>query len=65
MADENTTPSHPETGASVYSDLPPEKKYSPIERRKRRRNLIIVIAAVVVVVGGLLLWGLCDSCQRQ
>src|SRR5215510_1284148 len=56
MADENASPSHPETAASVYSELPPEKKYSPAERRKRRRNLIILIAAVVVVVGGLFLW---------
>lgn len=56
MADENATPSHPETGASVYSEVPPEKKYSPAEHRKRRRNLIILIVAVVVVVAGLLLW---------
>src|SRR5215470_8890432 len=56
MADEITSPSHPETGASVYSELPPEKKYSPADRRKRRRNLIILIAAVVVAVGGLVLW---------
>jgi membrane fusion protein (multidrug efflux system) len=56
MADENASPSHPDTGASVYSELPPEKKYSPAERRKRRRNLIILIAAVVVVVAGLFLW---------
>jgi len=56
MADENTSPSHPNTGASVYSEPPPEKKYSPAERRKRRRNLIILIAAVVVVVAGLVLW---------
>src|SRR5215470_4673561 len=56
MADENASPSLPETGASVYSALPPEKKYSPAARRKRRRNLIILIAGVVVVVGGLLLW---------
>jgi membrane fusion protein (multidrug efflux system) len=56
MADENASPSHPDTGASVYSEPPPVKKYSPAERRKRRRNLIILIAAVVVVVAGLLLW---------
>jgi membrane fusion protein, multidrug efflux system len=56
MADENLPPLHSQTGASVYSDLPPEKKYSPADRRKRRRNLIILIAALVVVVGGLLLW---------
>ena len=56
MADENTSPSHPETAASVYSDLPPEKKYSPADRRKRRRNLIILIATVVLVIAGLLLW---------
>ena len=56
MADENTSPSHPETGASVYSEPPPVKQYSPAERRKRRRNLIILIAAVVVVVAGLFLW---------
>ena len=56
MADENTSPSHLNTGASVYSEPPPEKKYSPAERRKRRRNLIILIAAVVVVVAGLVLW---------
>lgn len=56
MADENTSPSHPESGASVYSELPPVKTYSPAERRKRRRNLIIVIAVVVVAVAGLLVW---------
>jgi len=56
MADENVTPSHPDTGASVYSEPPPEKKYSPAERRKRRRNLIIVLSAVVVILAGLLLW---------
>lgn len=56
MADENASPSAPESGASVYSELPPAKKYSPAERRKRRRNLIIIAVAVVVVVAGLLLW---------
>src|ERR1700756_1484021 len=56
MADENVSSSHPETGASVYSELPPEKKYSPADRRKRRRNLVILIVAVVVIVGGLFLW---------
>lgn len=56
MADENTSPSHPETGASVYSEPPPEKKYSSADRRKRRRNLIILLAAVVVVIAGLFLW---------
>src|SRR6201984_1086724 len=56
MADENASSSHPETGASVYSELPPEKKYSPADRRKRRRNLILLVVAVVVVVGGLFLW---------
>jgi len=56
MADENALPAHPDSGASVYSDLPPEKKYSPAARRKSRRNLIILIAAVVLVVVGLLLW---------
>jgi membrane fusion protein (multidrug efflux system) len=56
MADENTSPSHPDTGASVYSEPPPVKIYSPAERRKRRRNLIILIAAVVAVVAGVLLW---------
>ncbi len=56
MADDNASPSHPDTGASVYSEPPPVKKYSPAERHKRRRNLIILIAAVVVVVAGLLLW---------
>jgi membrane fusion protein, multidrug efflux system len=56
MADDNASPSLPETGASVYSAPPPEKKYSPAARRKRRRNLIIFITAVVVVVAGLLLW---------
>src|SRR6201988_966146 len=56
MADENVSSSHPETGASVYSELPPEKKYSPADRRKRRRNPILLAAAVVVVVGGLLVW---------
>jgi membrane fusion protein (multidrug efflux system) len=56
MADENTSPAHPETGASVYSEPPPPKQYSPAERRKRQRNLIIVIGALVVVIAGLLLW---------
>jgi len=56
MADENASLSHPDTGASVYSEPPPVKKYSPAERRKRRRNLIILTAAVFVVVAGLLLW---------
>jgi membrane fusion protein, multidrug efflux system len=56
MADENASPSHSETGASVYSELPPEKKYSPADRRRRRRNLIILVASVVVVVGALFLW---------
>src|ERR1700739_5168751 len=56
MADENVSSSHPETGASVYSELPPEKKYSPADRRKRRRNLIILVVAVVVVVGCFFLW---------
>jgi membrane fusion protein (multidrug efflux system) len=56
MADENTSPSLPETGASVYSTPPPERKFSPEARLKRRRNLIIVAAAVVLVIGGLLLW---------
>jgi membrane fusion protein, multidrug efflux system len=56
MADENTSPSLPETGASVYSTPPPEKKFSPEERRKRKRNLIIIAVAVVLVIGGLLLW---------
>jgi len=56
MADENVSSSHPETGASVYSELPPAKKYSPADRRKRRRNLILLVVAVVVVVGGLFLW---------
>jgi len=56
MADENTSPSHPESGASVCSELPPVKTYSPAERRKRRRNLIILIAVVVVAVASLLLW---------
>jgi membrane fusion protein, multidrug efflux system len=56
MADDNSSPSHPETGASVYSEPPPEKKFSPVERRKRRRNLIILLAAVVVVIAGLFLW---------
>ena len=56
MADENTSPSQPQTGASVYSTPPPEKRYSPAERRKRRRNLIIIVTAVVLVVAGLLFW---------
>jgi len=56
MADEKASPSHPETGASVYSAPPPEKKFSPEARQKRRRTLIILIAAVVVVVAGLFLW---------
>src|ERR1700740_3850 len=56
MADENVSSAHPETGASVYSELPPEKKYSPADRRKRRRNLIILVVAVGVVVGGLFWW---------
>src|ERR1700752_3042625 len=56
MADENVSSSHPETGASVYSELPPEKKYSPADRRKPRRNLIILVIAVVVIVVGVFLW---------
>jgi len=56
MADENSSPSAHEAGASVYSTPPPEKKYSPAERRKRRRNLIIIVSAVMVIVAGLLLW---------
>jgi len=56
MADEKVSPSHPETGASVYSAPPPEKTFSPEARQKRRRTLIILIAAVVVVVAGLFLW---------
>jgi len=56
MADENASPSHSETGASVYSAPPPPKKYSPAERHKRRRNLIIVISAIVLIVAGVLLW---------
>jgi len=56
MADENVSPSHPDTGASVYSEPPPVKKYSPAERRKRRRNLFVILAAVVLVVAGLFLW---------
>src|SRR6201987_5191888 len=56
MAEENASSSHPETGASVYSELPPEKKYSPADRRKRRRNLIMLVVAVVLIWGGLFLW---------
>ena len=56
MAADNASPSHPETGASVYSEPPPQKKYSPAERRKRRRNLIIILSAMVLIVAGLLLW---------
>lgn len=56
MADENASPLLPETGASVYSAPPPEKKFSPEAFRKRRRNLIIIATAVVVIVAGLLLW---------
>lgn len=56
MANENDSPSHADTGASVYSEPPPPKKYSPAERRKRRRNLAIIVSAVLVVVAGLLLW---------
>lgn len=56
MADENATPSHPNTGASVYSEPPPEKKFTPADRRKRRRNLIILLALIVLAVAGLFLW---------
>ena len=56
MADETTPSSGHESGASVYSTPPPERKYSPAERRKRGRNIIVVLAAVVLVVGGLVLW---------
>ena len=56
MADEKASPSLPETGASVYSAPPPEKKFSLEARRKRRRNLIITVTAVVVIIAGLLLW---------
>src|ERR1700691_4233332 len=56
MADLNASPSLPETGASVHSAPPLEKKYSPEARRKRRRNLIIIVAVVVAIVAGVLLW---------
>jgi membrane fusion protein (multidrug efflux system) len=56
MADEKASPSLPETGASVYSAPPPEKKFSLEARRKRRRNLIITVTAVVAIIAGLLLW---------
>jgi membrane fusion protein, multidrug efflux system len=56
MADENPSASHRETGASVYSTPPPEKKFSPEAHRKRRRNLLILAISIVVIVGGLLLW---------
>ena len=56
MADESASPSLPNTGASVYSAPPPEKRYSPDARRKRRRNLIIIIAVVVAIVAALFLW---------
>ncbi len=56
MAEEKASPSLTETGASVYSVHPPEKKYSPTARKKRRRNLIIILTAVVLIVAGLLLW---------
>jgi membrane fusion protein (multidrug efflux system) len=56
MADENSLSSARESGASVYSTPPPEKKYSPAERHKRRRNLIFVLAVVVFIVAGLFLW---------
>jgi membrane fusion protein (multidrug efflux system) len=61
MAEENTSPAHSETGASVYSELPPPKNYSPAERRRRRRNLIIVISMVVVIVVGALVWRYLNS----
>ena len=56
MADENTSPSVPDTGASVYSTPPPEKKYTPADRRKRRRNLIIIFSGLVLVVAAVLFW---------
>ena len=56
MADENASSLLPETGASVYSTPPPEKKFSPEARRNRSRNLIILAIVLVVIVGGLLLW---------
>ena len=56
MADEGVSPPLPETGASVYSAPPPEKKYSPEAHRKRRKNLVILGAAVVLVVAGVLVW---------
>ena len=56
MADENSSSSARESGASVYSTLPPERKYSPAERHKRRRNLIVVLTVVVLIVAGLFLW---------
>jgi membrane fusion protein (multidrug efflux system) len=56
MADENSSPSVPDTGASVYSAPPPEKKYSPADRRKRRRNLIIIFSGLVVIVAAVLFW---------
>src|ERR1051326_3804247 len=56
MADENATPSHPNTGASGYSEPPPAQKFTPADRRKRRRNLIILLALIVLAVAGLFLW---------
>ena len=56
MADQGASSPHPDTGASVYSTPPPEKKFSPEANRKRRRNLIIIVGGLVLVVAGLLLW---------
>jgi membrane fusion protein, multidrug efflux system len=56
MAEENASPSVPETEPPAHSEPVAEKKYSPAARGKRRRNLVILVAAVVLLVGGLLLW---------
>ncbi len=56
MAEENSSPSSPETNRAADPLPSATGKYSPAARRKRRRNLVILIAAVLVVVAGLFLW---------
>jgi membrane fusion protein (multidrug efflux system) len=55
MADENASPSVPETPPPAHP-VTVAGTYSPAARRKRRRNLIILLVLVVVVIAGLFLW---------
>src|ERR1700726_4804449 len=58
MADENSSPSAPDTGREAPADSSPapERSYTPAARRKRRRNLVILVIAVVVIVSSVFLW---------